>query len=165
MAPRPSPQTERVVNLFEHLAEDGSRGVTLAEVSRHLSVHKASCHSMLSELLRAGWLLRDPVRKTYHLGPAMVRLGREAAGRYPALVLARSAMAELSAATGAHCVAFSVDESVSTVVNALQLSGPEWPRGGYRIEFQFCLGEKSQTKSFYYMSSHHDKVRAAVAPL
>ena len=52
MAPRPSPQTERVVNLFEHLAADASRGLTLAEVSRHLSVHKASCHSMLSELLR-----------------------------------------------------------------------------------------------------------------
>src|SRR6202021_1229234 len=98
-------QTERVVNLFEYLAGDGSRGMagmTLAEVSRHLSVHKASCHSMLSELLRAGWLLRDPVRKTYHLGPALVRLGQQAAGRYPALVLARSAMAELSARTGAH---------------------------------------------------------------
>jgi DNA-binding IclR family transcriptional regulator len=122
MAPRPSPQTERVVNLFEHLAGDGTRGITLAEVSRHLGVHKASCHSMLSELLRAGWLLRDPVRKTYHLGPALVRLGREAAGRYPALVLARSAMAELSAATGAHCVAFSVDEDYSTVVDQIRSS-------------------------------------------
>lgn len=122
MAPRPSPQTERVVNLFEHLTGDGSRGMTLAEVSRQLSVHKASCHSMLSELLRAGWLLRDPVRKTYHLGPALVRLGREAAGRYPALVLARSAMAELSAATGAHCVAFSVDEDYSTVVDQVRSS-------------------------------------------
>lgn len=50
-------------------------------------------------------------------------------------------------------------QSVSTVVNALQLDGPEWPRGGYRIEFQFCLGEKSQTESFYYMSRHHDKIR------
>lgn len=120
MAPRPSPQTERVVNLFEHLVGDGSRGMTLAEVSRHLSVHKASCHSMLSELLRAGWLLRDPVRKTYHLGPSLVRLGREAAGRYPALVLARSAMAELSAATGAHCVAFSVSDDYSTVVDQVR---------------------------------------------
>ncbi|MGB9224906.1 helix-turn-helix domain-containing protein, partial [Mycobacterium sp.] len=123
MAPRPSPQTERVVNLFEHLAGDGSRGMTgmtLAEVSRQLSVHKASCHSMLSELLRAGWLLRDPVRKTYHLGPALVRLGREAAGRYPALVLARSAMAELSAETGAHCVAISVSEDYSTVVDQVR---------------------------------------------
>jgi len=122
MTPRPSPQTERVVNLFEHLADDGARGVTLAEVSRQLGVHKASCHSMLSELLRAGWLLRDPVRKTYHLGPALVRLGREAAGRYPALVLARSAMTELSAATGAHCVAFSVDEDYSTVVDQVRSS-------------------------------------------
>jgi DNA-binding IclR family transcriptional regulator len=122
MTPRPSPQTERVVNLFEHLAADGSQGVTLAEVSRHLGVHKASCHSMLSELLRAGWLLRDPVRKTYHLGPALVRLGRAASGRYPALVLARSAMAELSAATGAHCVAFSVDDEYSTVVDQVRSS-------------------------------------------
>ena len=120
MVPRPSPQTERVVNLFEHLAVDASQGMTLAEVSRHLNVHKASCHSMLSELLRAGWLLRDPLRKTYHLGPALVRLGREAAGRYPALVLARPAMAELSAATGAHCIAFAVSDDYSTVVDQVR---------------------------------------------
>lgn len=125
MAPRPSPQTERVVNLFEQLAGDTSGGMTLAEVSRSLSVHKASCHSMLSELLRTGWLLRDPNRKTYHLGPALVRLGREAAARYPALVLARSAMAELSAATGAHCVAFSVSDDYSTVVDQVRS-----PHGG-----------------------------------
>ena len=37
MAPRPSPQTERVVNLFEQLAGDGSRGMTLAEVSRQIA--------------------------------------------------------------------------------------------------------------------------------
>ena len=52
--------------------------------------------------------------------------------------------------------------SVSGVVNALALVGPKWPRGGYRIEFLFCLGEKSQTKSFYYLSKHHDKVREAL---
>lgn len=125
MAARPSPQTERVVSLFEQLAGDEGRGMTLAQVSRHLSVHKASCHAMLSELLRAGWLLRDPVRKTYHLGPALVRLGREAASRYPALVLARSAMAELSAATGAHCIAFSVSDDHSTVVDQVRS-----PHGG-----------------------------------
>jgi hypothetical protein len=50
-------------------------------------------------------------------------------------------------------------QSISTVVNALRLKGPEWPRGGYRIEFQFCLGEKSSTQSFYYMSKHHDPLR------
>jgi hypothetical protein len=54
-------------------------------------------------------------------------------------------------------------ESVSTVVNALRLKGPQWPEGGYRIEFQFCLGEKSQTKSFYYMTRHHGPIREALA--
>ncbi len=50
-------------------------------------------------------------------------------------------------------------QSISTVVNALALRGPEWPRGGYRIAFQFCLGEQSNVQSFYYMSRHHDPIR------
>jgi len=53
-------------------------------------------------------------------------------------------------------------KSVSTIVNTFALNGPDWPKGGYRIEFQFCLGELSQTKSFYYMSRHHDPIREAV---
>jgi len=51
-------------------------------------------------------------------------------------------------------------QTVSTVVNAFGLKNVKWPRGGYRIEFQFCLGELSATKSFYYMSRHHDAIRA-----
>jgi hypothetical protein len=54
-------------------------------------------------------------------------------------------------------------ESISGVVNALKLQGPEWPKGGYRIDFQFCLGEKSVTKSFYYLSKHHDPLREKLA--
>jgi len=52
-------------------------------------------------------------------------------------------------------------QSVSTVVNAFRLTNVKWPRGGYRIEFRFCLGELSSTQSFYYLSRHHDKVRKA----
>lgn len=53
-------------------------------------------------------------------------------------------------------------QSVTTGVNALALQGIEWPRGGYRIEFTFCLGELAVTKSFYYMSRHHDTLRSKV---
>ena len=53
-------------------------------------------------------------------------------------------------------------ESISGTVNALRLEGPEWPRGGYRIEFLLCLGEKASNQSFYYYSKHHDAVRAAL---
>jgi hypothetical protein len=52
-------------------------------------------------------------------------------------------------------------QSVMTVVNVLGLKNVKWPRGGYRIEFQFCLGQLSVTKSLYYMSRHHDALRAA----
>lgn len=52
-------------------------------------------------------------------------------------------------------------QSVSTIVNAFALHGPDWPQGGYRIEFTFCLGEKARTASFYYMARHHDALRAA----
>ena len=120
MAPRPSPQTDRVVNLFELLAADPDRGLSLAEISRRLGVHKASCHSMLASLLAAGWLLRDPTRKTYRIGPGLLRLGAAAAARYPALDLARPAMAELSAATGAHCIAFLVEGDHVTVAHQVR---------------------------------------------
>ena len=30
---------------------------------------------MLTALLGAGWLLREPARKTYQLGPALLHLG------------------------------------------------------------------------------------------
>ena len=59
-------------------------------------------------------------------------------------------------------VVLSPGESVSTVVNILRLEGPQWPEGGDRVEFQFCLGEKSQTKSFYYMTRHHGRASRAL---
>ena len=39
-------------------------------------------------------------------------------------------------------------------------SGPNWPRGGSRVNFNFWLGETSCGPfSLYYMSSHHDVLR------
>ena len=120
MAPRPSPQTDRVVDLMEMVAAQPDRGVSLAEVTRGLGVHKASCHSMLSSLVRSGWLLRDPTSKLYTLGPALVRLVTAAASRFPALDVARPAMAELAAQTGGHVIAFQVDGDHVTVVHQVR---------------------------------------------
>ena len=120
VAPRPSPQTDRVVDLLEMLAADPGRGLSLAEISRRLGVHKASCHSMLATLLRGGWLLRDPTSKEYILGPAMLRLGSAASSRYPALDVARPAMSELAARTGGHVIAFLVDADHVTVAHQVR---------------------------------------------
>ena len=51
-------------------------------------------------------------------------------------------------------------QKVSGIINPLALEGPNWPKGGYRISFQLCLGERSSTQSFYYMSRHHDGIRS-----
>lgn len=120
MAPRPSPQTDRVVDLMELIAAQPERGVSLAEVTRGLGVHKASCHSMLASLVRSGWLLRDPTSKAYTLGPALVRLGSAASSRFPALDVARPAMSELAAETGGHVIAFQVDADHVTVVHQVR---------------------------------------------
>ncbi|MDA8044518.1 MAG: helix-turn-helix domain-containing protein [Actinomycetota bacterium] len=120
MPARPSPQTARVVQLFEVLSAHPAGGVSLAEVSRRLGVHKASCHSMLTELVGAGWLLREPRRKTYQLGPALVRLGAAASANFPALDLARPAMADLTASTGAHCIAFTISDDHVTVADQVR---------------------------------------------
>lgn len=119
MTPRPSPQTDRVVDLMDMVSTQPG-GMTLAEVTRGLGVHKASCHSMLASLVRAGWLLRDPTSKAYSLGPALLRLGSAAASRFPALDVARPAMAELAGATGGHVIAFQVDADHVTVVHQVR---------------------------------------------
>jgi len=64
--------------------------------------------------------------------------------------------------SGLKPVVLKPGEAVSGTVSAFVMDGPEWPRGGYRIEFQFALGEKSATHSFYYFSTHHDPIREAV---
>lgn len=51
-------------------------------------------------------------------------------------------------------------EKVSGTINTLLLDGVEWPRGGWRVYFDFCLGEKSTSNFFYYFSAWHDRLRA-----
>ncbi len=131
--PRASPQTDRVVALLELLVGDhdesnptpgaATRSLTLAEITRGLGVHKATCHSMLTALTTAGWLRRDPVRKTYQLGPELVRIGNAAASRVPALDFARSTMAALASGTRAHCIAIQPEGDHMTVVAQVRAPG------------------------------------------
>jgi DNA-binding IclR family transcriptional regulator len=115
--PRPSPQTERVVALIEMLAE---HPLTLAEVTRRLGVNKSSCYSMLAALTTAGWLLRDPARKTYRLGPALVNVARSAERSFPALEFSRPAAVELSHELGLHVVTLEVRDGSVTVVDQIR---------------------------------------------
>jgi DNA-binding IclR family transcriptional regulator len=117
---RPSPQTDRVVALVELLSSHPSETFTLADVTRRLGVNKSTCHSMLTALTSAGWLLRDPFRKTYRLGPALVSVGRAAASSFPALDLAHAAMIDVSIEARANCAALTVTGDTATVVDSVR---------------------------------------------
>jgi DNA-binding IclR family transcriptional regulator len=124
---RPSPQTDRVVTLIEALAARPDEPLTLAAVTRLLDTNKSTCHAMLTALVQAGWLLRDPFRKTYRLGSALAAVGRSAAAGFPALELARDAMRTLSHEAAANCSALAIDGDYATVleqVRDLRAIGP-----------------------------------------
>lgn len=103
--PRPSPQTERLVEIMEFLATYPRQQRSLAEIARMLQVEKATCYPMLMELLRVGWLVRHPQRKTYHLGPRLISIGEAAKGAIDVVDMARPALTQLADDLGQTCVA------------------------------------------------------------
>lgn len=79
---------------------------------------------------------------------------------YPLLPPGAAASPAALAGTAVQPTTLAPGQSVSTVVNVLALEGPEWPRGGSRVAFNFWLGDVSCGPfSLYYTSSHHDVLR------
>ncbi|MCS7305502.1 MAG: hypothetical protein NZ602_10405, partial [Thermoguttaceae bacterium] len=50
-------------------------------------------------------------------------------------------------------------EKVSGVINVLKLPLQLKMKGGFGLEFLFCLGERSVRQIFYYSSHYHDPIR------
>jgi DNA-binding IclR family transcriptional regulator len=136
--PRPSPQTDRVVTLLNILATTPGAGLSIAEIARRLGINKATCYPMLAALQDAGWIVRHPARRTFHLGPALVPLGQAAAGSLPTAELVHAALVDLSVDLGLVCAAIaSADEHVVVIDQS-------WPpshampalRPGQRLPFR-----------------------------
>jgi DNA-binding IclR family transcriptional regulator len=120
---RPSPQTERLVDVLEVLADTGTAGRSLAELSRHLGVDKATCLPMLQELTRVGWLFRHPRRKTFHLGPRLVAIGKAAETAIDTVDLAREALHDLAETSGAPCLVIAHSGAELTVAAVITPKG------------------------------------------
>jgi DNA-binding IclR family transcriptional regulator len=134
---RTSPPTERVVATMALLAERPDAQLSLAELTRRLGVNKSTGHAILTSLAAAGWVLRDPTRKTYRLGPAVVALGRHAADSFPALDFARPALVELSGRFAATCAALGVGDDSVTVLD--QVADPRATAHAFRVGASFPL--------------------------
>jgi DNA-binding IclR family transcriptional regulator len=95
----------------------------MTEIARALDLTQATCVHMLAALTTAGFVVREPGDKRYHLGPALAAPGRRAAGRYPRLAEARVEMSALSDELGLPCVAFARDGDHARLVQHT------WPQG------------------------------------
>jgi DNA-binding IclR family transcriptional regulator len=124
--------------VLDFLAEHPDDVFNLSELCRRVDLNKATAHSLLGELTDAGYLVRDPVDKTYGLGPRLLAVGL-AAGHSERAVLnrARRHMRRLASELDARCVA-STRRGDDIVI--LEVAGRERPfrtsiQAGHRLPF------------------------------
>lgn len=63
---------QRVVRVLQHLADTGE--TTIKDLSATLGLVPSTCHRMLELLSREGLVARDPVARSYGVGPEFFRL-------------------------------------------------------------------------------------------
>lgn len=73
---------------------------TLAEIARAAGVPKASAMRHLKALALTGFVIHDPMRKSYALGPAILTLAERFLAQQPSVHACRPLLAELARKTG-----------------------------------------------------------------
>ncbi len=106
---RPAPASVRATDIISFLTAHPSRAFTISELVRHLGMNIASAHATLAVLCDCGFLIRDPVHRTYVLGPAFAVTGFAALEQHPAIEAAieqaEVLAAELNAEVGVTAIA------------------------------------------------------------
>ncbi|ADP82399.1 IclR family transcriptional regulator [Pseudofrankia inefficax] len=82
---RPAPASARATDIVSFLTAHPSRGFTISELVTHLGMNIASAHATLAVLCDSGFVVRDPVHRTYVLGPALAVTGFATLEQHPAI--------------------------------------------------------------------------------
>ncbi len=98
---RAAPAATRAASILAFLTANPSRGFRISELAEHLGMNLASAHATLAVLCDSGFLLRDPVHRTYVLGPALAVTGFAALEEHPAIAAAMEQAALLAEELGA----------------------------------------------------------------
>ncbi len=94
-----SPPTARAVDVVEFVARC-TEAPSFSTVVRELDLSQATAHAILRTLDDRGWVSRNPVDKTFSLGPALAGLAAQARTTRPLTDSARMAASELAAELG-----------------------------------------------------------------
>ena len=82
---RAAPASARAAMIISFLTAHPSRGFTISELAKRLGMNIASAHATLAVLTDCGFVVRDPVHRTYVLGPALAATGMAAMDQHPAI--------------------------------------------------------------------------------
>jgi DNA-binding IclR family transcriptional regulator len=93
-----SPPTSRVLDVIELLA--CREQVRLADLVRELGLTQGTAHAILKTLCDRSWASRDPVDKTFSLGPALAITATWGDAARPRVHAARAAAMELASELG-----------------------------------------------------------------
>jgi DNA-binding IclR family transcriptional regulator len=86
----------RVLDVVELLAGSGQSRLRFSDVVRELGLTQATAHAILATLCDRGWVSRDPVDKTYALGPALAVVATRVETARPTAHAARTAALDLA---------------------------------------------------------------------
>jgi DNA-binding IclR family transcriptional regulator len=92
----PVPAVERADRILAVMAAAPRTRFTAAELTSALDIHRSTCFSLLSCLTELDLVHRDPIGKTYCLGPRLLQLGAAAADHYLGIADARREMYQLA---------------------------------------------------------------------
>jgi DNA-binding IclR family transcriptional regulator len=111
-----------VLDVIELLAAAGEDRLRFSDVARQLGLTQATAHAILTTLSDRGWVHRDPVDKTYSLGPALAVVATRVDTARPLAHAARTAALNLAGEFG---YAASVVERVgdALVITAFEDTG------------------------------------------
>lgn len=118
-----SAPTERVLDVIELLSRPDKDQIRFSDVVRELGLSQATAHAILKTLADRGWVIRDPLRKTFSLGPALSLIAAHLDHARPLANLARDAARRLATAVD---VPASVIERVG---DDLVITAFEQPKG------------------------------------
>ncbi|ULE34459.1 helix-turn-helix domain-containing protein [Mycobacterium sp. IDR2000157661] len=118
-----SAPTERVLDVIELLSHPPNAQMRFSDIVRELNLSQATAHAILKTLTDRGWVGRDPVAKTFSLGPTLALIAARLDAARPMAHLAHDAARRL---------ATTVDVPASVIERAgddLVITSFEQPKG------------------------------------
>ncbi|MCV7109773.1 helix-turn-helix domain-containing protein [Mycolicibacterium setense] len=133
--------TERVIDVLELLARRGSEPPRLSDLVRDLGLTQATAHAIMTSLCARRWAVRNPLDRSFTLGPAFKVAAAQSGADRGLLTAAHTAVRYLASDLGYPA---SVTERVgeSLVITTLEYGGKEAfdIAAGDRLPFAAPLG-------------------------